>query len=245
MLNNSIGLLVATVLSTSVSLGADKYKMVTEDISEKKSAQTIEYFVINEGAVPAAKVINAKIREDLVFMACGASEDPDRSYDYNATASVISINSQYVSYSVSSDSDCGGAHPNYTIYFSVYNSITGELINMSKEVPAQDLSSDNPDYVTHEKFQKDLATVMLATIKKTNSTVLTDTACFEDMTDEQTVAEIAMFWPAISGITDDKKIITTISPPHAATPCRFELPVEISDVKKFFAPTSIVLKWLK
>lgn len=216
---------------------------VEEDISEKGSTQKISWDRLAAFS-PAPEAINQAVRADLVENACGPSEDDDRSYDYEATAENTSLNPDYVSYKVTYSSYCGGAHPNYGTYHLTFNAKTGAKVDFDKEVPRQDASGDNVDWDARNKYQRELAEVMFQQAKATNSTALNDTECYEG-SDEEIIQQILDFYPSISGLGPDKKVITSTSPPHVATPCQFDLPVSLQSVEKFLAPDSVIKQWLK
>lgn len=217
---------------------------VEEDISETNSTQKITWDKLEASAAPAAAAINASLRASLVESACGASEEPDRSYDYDASATAIEINENYVAYQITASSYCGGAHPNYGTYHETYDAKSGEKLDMGMEVPMQNYDGD-VDWAAREKYQQELAEIMFREAKASNSTALKDTECFEDMSDADVIQQIKDFWPSISGLGPDKKVITSISPPHVATPCQFDLPVSLSSVEKFLAPNSKIKTLLK
>jgi len=234
----SVSLAVSVVFAANTS-------RIEEDISQKNSTQKISWDQLQPGAVPSAETINAALRTELIDSSCGASDDADQSYDYEASANAVEINGNYVAYQISYDSYCGGAHPDAGTYNLTYNSKTGAKVDMDKEVPLQDASSDKVDWNAHDKYQHDLAEVMLSFIKDSKSDVLKDTECFDSLSDADTIDQIVNFWPTISGLGPDKKVITSISPPHAAAPCQFDLAVPLSAVDKFVAPNSEIREWLK
>ncbi len=217
---------------------------VEEDISEKGSTQKISWDRL-AAFDPATKAINDAVRADLVENSCGPSDDADRSYDYEGTAENTELNSNYISYKVTVSSYCGGAHPNYGTYHLTFNAKTGAKLDINKEVPRQNTDGDNVDWDAREKYQRELAEVMLQEAKASNSTAIKDTECYEGLTDAEVVEQILQFYPAISGLGPDKKVITSTSPPHVATPCQFDLPVPLSAVEKFLAPDSVIKEWLK
>lgn len=244
MLLKSVSAIAIATFAATVALAATPTTKVEEDISEKNSTQKITWDKLADDAAPAAAAINAKLRAELVEQACGASDEPDRSYDYEATATTTDVNANYVAYSISVSSYCGGAHPNYGTYHQTYDAKTGEALDLDKEVPRQSTDGDNVDWDAHDKYQQELAEVMLAEAKASNSTALKDTQCFEDMSDADVVQQIKDFWPSISGVSNGK-VITSISPPHVATPCQFDLPVSVQAVDKFLAPDGKIKQWLK
>lgn len=217
---------------------------VEEDISEKNSTQKIAWDKLADSAAPAAAAINADLRASLVESACGASDEPDRSYDYDASASAIEINGNYVAYKISVSSYCGGAHPNYGTYHETYDAKTGEKLDLAKEVPMQNYDGD-VDWAAREKYQQELAEIMFREATASGSTALKDTECFEGMSDADAIQQIKDFWPSISGLGQNNKVITSISPPHVATPCQFDLPVSLDSVEKFLAPNSKIKDLLK
>ena len=176
-------LLVITVIATIATQAAIARSLapptanstkVEEDISEKNSTQKITWDKLADRAVPAAAAINQALRAELVDQACGASDEPDRSYDYEATATVTEVNENYVSYTVYASSYCGGAHPNHGTYHDTFNSKTGEQLEFDKEVPRQNTDGANVDWDAFEKYQRELAETMFSEIKSSNSQVLVE-----------------------------------------------------------------------
>ncbi|MCC2679773.1 MAG: hypothetical protein K0R29_2349 [Pseudobdellovibrio sp.] len=218
---------------------------VEEDISETNSTQKITWDRLADVGSSALAKVNATVRADLVESACGASEEPDRSYDYDATAKVIELNDKYIAYTVTSSSYCGGAHPNYGTYHLTFDAKTGEKLDLGKEVPLQNYDGDNVDWDARDKYQQELAEIMLREAKASNSTAIKDTECYEDLSDAEVVEQIKSFWPSISGLAPGNKVMTSTSPPHVATPCQFDLPVPLEAVEKFLAPDSKIKELLK
>lgn len=217
---------------------------VEEDISETNSTQKITWDRLADVGSDSLAKINSAVRADLVESACGASDEPDRSYDYEATAQVIELNNKYVAYKVTSSSYCGGAHPNYGTYHLTFDAKTGEQLDLGKEVPLQNFDGD-VDWDARDKYQQELAQIIFDEAKASGSTAIKDTGCFEDITDAEVVQQIKEFWPAISGLAPGNKVMTSISPPHVATPCQFDLPVDLSAVEKYLAPDSKIKELLK
>jgi len=218
---------------------------VEEDISETNSTQKITWDRLADVGSDALSKINTAVRADLVESACGASDEPDRSYDYDATAKVIELNNKYVAYTVTSSSYCGGAHPNYGTYHLSFDAKTGEKLDLSKEVPLQNYDGDNVDWDARDKYQQELAQIIFDQAKATGSTAIKDTECYEDMTDAEVVEQIKSFWPSISGLAPGNKVMTSTSPPHVATPCQFDLAVPLEAVEKYLAPNSKIKELLK
>ncbi|MBY0314663.1 MAG: DUF4163 domain-containing protein [Bdellovibrionales bacterium] len=238
-----LSLLCALVVAASAS--ADQFKTVTEEFSQPKSQAEISYPVFFENSVPAFQKINADIVTHLKESSCGPvfeGEEEWREYSYNVTTRVVGLNQKYIGLEMTYDIDCGGAHPNFGFYNRTYNSQTGEVVDMGTEIPLQDF--ENEDWQAQEQYRKELAAIMYNNLGQ-----LTDKdwepSCYEGMNKQETIEQIEQFWPYVSGLAKDKKVIIRLSPPHVATPCGFAVRVSYSEVQKYLAPNSILHTWLK
>ena len=240
-----INTVLMSLMCLSITAQAKSYQTISEDVSEKRSKQTISYEILDTASSPAAEAINKAIKESMMQGLCGASEDEEFSEYYaDMNAKISEENSNYVSVAASYDTYCGGAHPNYGMYYLTFNVQSGQVVDMDVEVPAQKY---NDDYDAHEKFQIKLAEIMAANIEK-NDPQLKDEKfqCLVDAKDSsESIAEfIKDMYPTLAGLGKDNSIIATISPPHAMAACTFDLSLSLKEVDSLVAPASVIRNWL-
>lgn len=242
MFTRLLGLLSAVSFSMSIATAAD-FQRVKENISGTNSDQTIEYDALNEGAVPSAKLINSKLKSDLVEKNCGISDESNNTYEAEASL-VVLTKDKYVTFNVLSEKYCGGLYPEALSYYSVFDSVTGEKIDFNKEVPVQNSSGDSVDWTARGTYQNELAAVIFNAIPADSETLDVE-GCFGGLSKEETIQQIALYSPAVLAIVKNKKIVLGIDPPHVAAFCKFEVTVGFEKVAKYFAPKSKVRKWAK
>lgn len=231
--------LMATIifLSFGASAFAAQFKTVTEDVSYSSYSASITYPVLLSNSVPGYKAINEQVRTYLIENGCDTEEPIQPNMDYDANAKIIALNKKYVGYEVDVGSYCGGAHPNYDTYNMTFDSQTGAAVDLEKEIPIQ-ATEMSPEY--HE-FQSQLAILLYNNFDMKSHAQ----ECFEDATKEEVLQQIKDFFPLITGLAANKKVVVRIYPPHVATVCAFSVRVNYDDVKKYLNPEGSFQKWLK
>jgi hypothetical protein len=234
--------LVITVAALNAS--ADQYKTVTKDLSSKNYQSSISYPEFNASSIPAYVAINANLVNTLISYGCDVEEAATSEFgqDYNASATVVALNQNYVGIEVIDESYCGGAHPNSSSYNVTYNSKTGAFLNMSEEFPQQDFSVDNVDWDKLSAFQATLAKIMYKYRKLDKSA---DPSCFENQSKKEYIDQLASLSPAISGLAKGKTVVIKTFPPHVAAVCTSSVRVPYSEIKSFLKKDSILHTWLK
>lgn len=244
-------LLLPLLVSTAVN--AQTKTTTTVDLSSKNYSAQVSYEVLNSNSpAKAHKTINKLVLE-AISDGCDPLDASESEYghDYSAQATIIAENADYVGYEVNVNSYCGGAHPNYYTYNLIFDALTGQTISINKEVPRQDF--DNADtiatfYDDLDVYQKELAIIIANNIKPG---IEKDNVGFEDcftdngMTKDELVDEISQLFPLISGLSENKKVVLSINPPHVMAACTFSVNVNYSEVSQYIRTDSILHTWLK
>ncbi|MGZ3690303.1 MAG: hypothetical protein ACXVAX_02295 [Pseudobdellovibrio sp.] len=234
-------LVLAALTMTSVIAHAD-VKLVDEKVGAAGTDQNIHYQLLTKEEAPAADAINANIRKSLLDNVCDTDgNDPSQLY-YDGTAKVRAANENYVSYQISIDYYCGGAHPDGAIYYVLSDAKTGATVDMNKEVPVQNVDSTT-DFSKLDKYQKALAKKMLAQMKISNPADLKGNDCLQG-SDKEIVTTIAGMYPTLAGLSDGK-IIAAVSPAHVEAACGFEVEMSLKEVSEFIKADSVIRSWLK
>lgn len=230
----------------SAAAAADQFKTVTENLSSKNYESSIDYPVFFENSIPAYAKINETLKAQLKEYGCAPEDaaESEMTYDYTAVARVIGLNKNYVGIEVSSSSFCGGAHPNYGTYGMTFDSNTGELVDIEQEIPQQHYGDDTTPE-EYDLYQNKLATLIYNNLKAAAFFEGEDAGCFDGLSKEETISEIAMMWPYVSGLAKDKKVVLRTSPAHVMAVCELSVRVPYDDVKNLIAPKSKLHKWLK
>lgn len=239
----SILLLIALAISLP-TIASEQYTMENIEYKDEKYEANLSFPIILQKAtldIAAAK-INQNFINHLATASCTPEDAKGSTLNlyYDASAEIVDINNNYVSYKVTYDDFCGGMHPNNGTYYKTYNSVTGEEISMNEAVPAQNFDKDDFDWQQLEAYQAELAELMLQNLDK-NSAVYKD--CYSEESDMPML--IADFFPTIAGLGKNQTIILKTSPPHVASICEFSVEVPYSAVEKYFSSDSIVKEWMK
>lgn len=219
----------------SVAASADQFKTVTYDDSSKNYYSVHTIHSLLPGSVPAFQKINDSFLSEIRSEGCDAEEAAtvEMSYDYSASARIIGLNTNYVAYEVWVSSYCGGAHPNYSQYYKTFNAKTGENVDMNANVTMQ---GEDVDYEVFEKYQGELAEI----IYESGQLSQQGNGCYDDMTKQEVIESLQMFYPYIAGLAKGKQVVLAVSTPHAAAPCSVAVRVPLSKVQKFFGADSEV-----
>lgn len=241
------------VLLAAAASNAQSRVTATIDLSSKNYTAEVSYEVLSlTSPAKAYDVINKGVLE-IISQGCDPVDalESETGFDHFAQAKIIAENIDYVGYEVTSGNYCGGAHPNYYIYHLTFDAATGLPVDMNKEVPKQDF--DNADsypnfYDDLTVYQNELAEIIASNIKPTADK---DLAGFEDcfsesgMTKAELTEELALLFPTIAGLAENKKVVLSISPPHVMAACTFSVQVPYSEVSKYIDAGSILHSWLK
>lgn len=237
-----IALSFVATIALSVIANAKDYSTITKDISEKGSKQTITYDQLEKGSVLAASTINKLVIDEVMYSACGASEEPGAEYEYEATASLVELNkSKYVTYEVSFSYFCGGAHPDAGSYIVVFDAKDGEKLDLDKEVPLQNFSLTSEE--DSEKYRMEMAAILVDNMPKELKS-FDGEDCFNGADRGSAIEQITYLNPGIHGIGKDLKVVVGISPPYVAQACAFNYEIGFEKVEKYLAPNSKIRKWV-
>jgi hypothetical protein len=240
-------IIAATLLTLSLGAQADQFKTVTEDASLgfANYDAKIAYPKFFSNSIPAFATINEQLKESLLANGCVSgdetqeevSEFAPHGMSYGATARVVGLNKRYVGIEVNANDYCGGAHPNHYTAHYTFDSNTGSMINMDKEIAAAKY-----DHADNRLLKVKLSKLILSNIESENR--LQD-GCYEGLTKSEMLEAIQMDYPMISGLARGKQVIISTSPAHANGPCKEIVRVPYTKVKGLINSGSILHKILK
>lgn len=240
-------IIAATLLTLSLGAQADQFKTVSQDASLgfKNYDATISFPKFFSNSIPAHTLINAQIESNMLMNGCisgnetqdDVNEFAPNGMSYDATARVVGLNKKYVGIEVTASDYCGGAHPNHYTAHYTFDSNTGAMVNMDKEIPASKY-----DHADNDLLRVKLSKLIVEQIIIEKRT---DDGCFEGQTKKEMVESINMDYPMISGLARGKQVIISTSPAYANTPCKETVRVPYAKVKSLIKSGSILHKLLK
>lgn len=233
-------ILITLMMMTTPAL-ADSFRTVKVAHETKRYSYSAEYPELLPGSVPAFQRINEQLLKDVVNNGCELDEGSKQmQYNYNVVVKIVALNPKYVGVRVQSDDYCGGAHPNNSTYFLTYASANGKPLAIEREFGFED--SSRPDF----DFEKDQARRLLLAermVTKLNKADF-DSECYSG-TNKEIAEQIASFWPSVSGLANNRRVILSISPPHVATVCYFDAVFSYDEVKDLINDGSYLHRWLR
>lgn len=232
--------LLCLVLSV-FSANAAQFKTVTFDNSSKNYYSQIKVQKLLPTTVAKAyKQINADLYQMILESGCDANEAAmsESGMDYNVFARIIALNSNYVSYEISDNSYCGGAHENHSTYYQTYNAQTGEVVDIDTSIA---VPSDDVRFEDFEAYQKQLAEVIFNSADfKSQKNI-----CYEDLDKNSTIEALAGYYPYIAALAKNKEVVISVSTPTASFSCALSVRVPMNDVAPFLKNDSEIFSLIQ
>lgn len=230
-----LGLLILGSLAS-----ADQFQTVKVDESTPRSTFIVSYPQFFANSVPGYATINATIEKELRENACGEPQKDEPDFYYETDAKVVALNQRYVGVQINANDYCGGAHPNYSVYFLTFDSNSGATLDISREFGILPWDSPGPDEKKVDKIRAKLAVLLTDAMPKD-----AEENCFTKMSRKEKIAQVLDFYPVVQGLAKNKTVVVGISPPHVATVCRFGVRLPYAKVRSLIEPNSFLHAWLR
>jgi hypothetical protein len=237
-----LSVLFITVLSLC-SYSADKF--VTKRDSSQKTAQyrkVITFPHLFSNSVPAYSEINNQVSFILERNGCATFEtaSADNPYVYDVFARIIGLNSYFVGIEVKVNIDCDSPHhPVEGFYHLVFDSKSGDLVEIDEHVPLQTFNPDAPELIM--QYQRELAELIYDELKHSGDL---RNSCYHGITREEAVRFIEFDYPEISGLARFKNVVIKTSPSLENQNCREILRIAYDKVSQYIKDDSQLHQWL-